>query len=99
MRPLFGDSLTTIDGEGWRRQRQLLRRVFQPSRLMPFVPIITAATAAMLERWQRIAQHGKLLDLQREMADLTRAIILRVLLGAMVIVSATIPQAAIGCSR
>ena len=48
---------------------------------MPFVPIVTAATAAMLERWQRIAEHGKPLDLQREMADLTRAIILRVLFG------------------
>ena len=81
VRPLFGDSLTTIDGEGWRRQRQLLRPVFQQSRLRPFVPIVTAATAAMLERWQRIAEHGKPLDLQREMADLTRAIILRVLFG------------------
>lgn len=81
VRPLFGDSLTTIDGEGWRRQRQLLRPVFQPSRLMPFVPIVTAATAAMLERWQRIAENGEPLDLQREMTDLTRAIILRVLFG------------------
>ena len=81
VRPLFGDSLTTIDGEGWRRQRQLLRPVFQQSRLMSFVPIVTAATTAMLDRWRRIAEHGKPLDLQREMTNLTRAIILRVLFG------------------
>ncbi len=81
VRPLFGDSLTTIDGDRWRRQRQLMRPVFQAKRLVPIVPVVTEATAAMLDRWQRMAGPSEPLDLLREMTDLTRAIILRVLFG------------------
>lgn len=81
VRPLFGDSLTTIDGDRWHRQRQRMQPAFQPKRLMPFVPIVIEATAAMLDRWQHMARRSEPLDLLSEMTALTRAIILRVLFG------------------
>ncbi|MBI4610040.1 MAG: cytochrome P450 [Candidatus Rokubacteria bacterium] len=94
VRPLFGDSLTTVDGDRWRRQRQLMRPAFQPRRLTASVPIVTEATAAMLDRWQRIAERNEPLDLLSEMTDLTRAIILRVLFGDVAAAEArTVAQA------
>jgi cytochrome P450 len=81
VRPLFGDSLTTVDGEHWRRQRRLMRPAFQSKPLLRFVPVITEATAEMLDRWQRVAKRGEAMDVLSEMGDLTRAIILRVVLG------------------
>jgi cytochrome P450 len=81
VRPLFGDSLTTVDGEHWRRQRRLMRPAFQSTTLLRFVPVIAEATAEMLDRWQRIADRGEAMDVLSEMRGLTRAIMLRVLFG------------------
>jgi cytochrome P450 len=81
VQPLFGNSLTTVDGEHWRRQRRLIRPVFQPKHLAPFVRVITAATTEMLGRWQRLAERSETIDVLSEMRTLTRAIILRVLFG------------------
>jgi cytochrome P450 len=81
VRPLFGDSLTTVDGEHWRRQRRLMRPVFQAEPLLRFVPIITETTAEMLDRWQHIAERGEAIEVLSEMRGVTRAIILRVLFG------------------
>jgi cytochrome P450 len=81
IRPLFGESLTTIDGDRWRRQRRLMRPVFQPQRLESFVPVVLETTAGMLDRWQALAEHGQPIDLLSEMTHLTRAIIFRVLFG------------------
>jgi cytochrome P450 len=81
IRPLFGDSLTTIDGDRWRRQRRLMRPAFQPQRLTSFMPAVLEATAAMLDRWQGLAGGGQPIDVLSEMTHLTRAIIFRVLFG------------------
>jgi cytochrome P450 len=81
IRPLFGESLTTVDDEHWRRQRRLMRPLFQPKRLSFLIPAVSAATAEMLDRWQRIAACGEPVDVLSEMRWLTRAIIVRVLFG------------------
>ena len=81
IRPLFGESLTTVDGEEWARRRRLTRPAFTPSRLMAFVPLIARATSAMLERWRGAGERGRPLDVFGEMTELTRTIILRTLFG------------------
>ena len=79
--PLFGDSLTTIDGERWQRQRRSMRPMFQPKQLTFLIPIVTGATAAMLARWRRLATRGEHVDALDEMTALTRTILLRALFG------------------
>ena len=79
--PLFGESLTTVDGGDWLRQRRMMRPVFQPRSLGSLLPIIAEATSAMLDRWRRIAERSGVLDVMSEMSDLTRAIIVRGLFG------------------
>ena len=81
IRPLFGTSLTTVDGEAWRRRRRLIRAGFTPERLADAVPIIVETTDVMLHRWRGLAEEGRPVDVFEEMTELTRTIILRVLFG------------------
>jgi len=79
--PLFGTSLTTVDGGDWLRRRHLLRPLLTPHRMTAFVPLIAESTDAMLERWRVPAENGRPFDVLDEMTELTRAIIIRVLFG------------------
>jgi len=81
--PLFGESLTTIDGERWLRRRRALRPAFAPQRLAALVPAMVEETSAMLDRWSAPVERGEPLDVLGEMTALTRAIILRALFGAV----------------
>jgi cytochrome P450 len=81
IKPLFGESLTTVDGDDWRRRRRLVRPAFSPQRIAAFVPVIVRATDAMLERWRDLAEQRRAFDVFGEMTELTRAIILQTLFG------------------
>jgi len=81
IRPLFGTSLTTVDGEAWRRRRRLIRPGFTPERLVAAVSSIVETTDAMLHRWREIAEERRAVDVFDEMTELTRTIILRLLFG------------------
>jgi len=81
IKPLFGASLTTVDGEDWRRRRHLIRPAFTPQRMAALVPLIVGATHAMLDRWRELAENGQPFDVFDETTELTRAIIIRVLFG------------------
>src|SRR5262249_7136510 len=83
IRPLFGKSLTTVDGEDWRRRRHLMRPVFTPQRMAALVPIIVETTDAMLQRWRGRVATGLAFDVFDEMTELTRSIMLRVLFGVV----------------
>ncbi len=92
VRPLFGNGLTTADGEHWRRQRRLLSPLFQPTRLQRFAPYVTEAAADLRDRWRNLAVSGHPIDIGAEMLALTRRVILRVLFGKV-----PPPQAAALC--
>ncbi|BDG01517.1 cytochrome P450 [Anaeromyxobacter oryzae] len=81
VRAVFGDSLTTIDGEHWRRQRRLMRPAFRPRSLLPSLPIVTRTTAQMLDRWASIAARGETVDVAREMTHLTQEVIVELVFG------------------
>src|SRR6266496_5818581 len=71
VRPLFGNGLFTNDGESWLHQRRLMQPSFHCKRLAAFGRLMTEATDAMLERWQRSAPGDATLDIQLEMMRLT----------------------------
>jgi cytochrome P450 len=80
--PLFGTGLTTSDGALWQRQRRLLQPLGQSQRLLALVPVITAATTAMLEHWHRVAARGQPLEIAAEMSTLTQTMIFHMLFGS-----------------
>lgn len=52
LRLLTGQGLLTSEGALWQRQRRLMQPPFTPKAVPPYVGAITAATQAMLERWE-----------------------------------------------
>jgi len=81
IKPLFGESLTTVDGAEWYRRRRLIRPVFSSQRMVALVPMIVRATEAMLDGWRAAADHGRPFDVFAEMTALTRAIIIQAVFG------------------
>jgi cytochrome P450 len=82
IKPLFGEGLTTSEGDLWRRQRDRIQPAFHPQQIAGLAAVMTDATGVMLERWQRAAERRQPLDMAAEMMRLTREIAFRALFGA-----------------
>src|SRR5207248_9371387 len=82
MRPVCGESLLTLDGDPWRRERRLVQPAFHPQRVAAFAPLMAEATAATLSRWKSHAETGEPLDIASEMMRLTCEIAARCLFSA-----------------
>lgn len=54
LRPLLGQGLLIGEGAPWRRQRRMMAPMFSPRRVLGFVPAMTAASEAMLARWDAL---------------------------------------------
>lgn len=72
-----GEGLLTRTGEAHRDQRRLLQPLFHPDPVMTFRGAIDTEIERRLARWSP----GAVIDLVAEMADLTQAVIVRVLFG------------------
>ena len=56
LRPLLGKGLLTNDGASWLQQRRLIQPTFHRQRLAAFGSLMSRATLAMLERWERLCR-------------------------------------------
>jgi len=74
--PGIGRGLLTSEGDAWRRQRRIMAPAFDHRSLVSYAPVMTEATAALLARWDRLAD-GAPLDIAAEMMRLTLQIIAR----------------------
>jgi cytochrome P450 len=72
-----GQGLLTSAGEEHRRQRRLLQPLFHQRVIERFYPVVVDRTERLLSR----LESGGEVDIAREMADLTRSVILGVLFG------------------
>jgi cytochrome P450 len=83
VRALFGDSLTLVDGDAWRRRRRQVQPAFQPGQHAHFAAVVTRATAEMLERWRPLAERSERVEVVSEMRRLTQTIIIRACFGQL----------------
>ena len=81
IKPYWGESLLTADGDTWRQQRRRVQPSFKREHTVAFAPIVTARTAEMLARWETVAASGQALALYNEMTELALVIIGDVLFG------------------
>jgi cytochrome P450 len=81
LKPYWGDSLLTADGDTWRQQRRRVQPSFKREHTVSFAPIITRRTAEMLARWEAAASSRGELALYNEMTQLALVIIGDVLFG------------------
>lgn len=70
----FGDGLLYSQGESWQRQRRMLQPDFHRKRVAGLTDTITASAAQLAEQWRGYAQSGQVVDIDKEMADVTRLI-------------------------
>jgi cytochrome P450 len=82
LRPVAGDGLLTSQGARWRRNRQVVQRVFHSQRMRVLAEAVTEATEAMVPEWRALARRGEPVDAGRAMAQLTIRVSGRVLLAA-----------------
>src|SRR5512142_501822 len=78
---VIGEGLLTSEGETWRKQRRMMQPAFHHARLEQLDRMITDATGAMLDGWQRHYEEGLPIDLPREMSALTLTVTTRALFG------------------
>jgi cytochrome P450 len=81
IKPYWGESLLTADGETWRQQRRRVQPSFKRDHTADFAPIVTNRTAEMLARWEQVAASGQPLPLYNEMTELALVIIGDILFG------------------
>jgi cytochrome P450 len=91
-----GQSLLTTSGAVWLRERRLAQPAFQQRRVDAFVPVMTSATAAMLDRWLSHARDRQPLDIASELGRLTYTIVGKALFGADVSRDADTVERALG---
>lgn len=81
LRPLFGHSIVTSDGEYWRRQRQLMQPAFHRDSLHRIGQTMRGATKAKIASW-RDRPAGQVFDLSAEMTELSLSIVMDSLFAA-----------------
>lgn len=81
LKTLLGNGLVRNEGESWLRQRRLMQPAFHRKRIAALAEVMTAETAATIERWRPAAEQGAPIDLVAEMTRLTMQIILKTMFG------------------
>ncbi|MGZ6006824.1 MAG: cytochrome P450 [Rhizomicrobium sp.] len=74
--PALGNGLLNAEGASWRFQRRTAAPMFQMRHVASFGPVMAAATADMLARWDALPD-GTMIDAADEMMRLTYDIICR----------------------
>lgn len=81
IKPYWGESLLTAEGDRWREQRRRVQPSFKREHTIEFAPVITRRTDQMLARWEKASESGEELVLYDEMTQLALVIIADVLFG------------------
>jgi len=79
LRDLIGNGLLLSDGNFWLKQRRLMQPAFHRQKINNFGAMIVQEVQTNLQEWQANAASGQLLNLSREMMQLTLSIITRAL--------------------
>lgn len=81
LKAVLGEGLLTSEASLWQRQRRLLQPAFRAERIRHFVEIMGVAVIELASRWRATAKTSYVLDVSREMSDLTLDIVVRCMFG------------------
>ena len=81
-KPLMGNGLVTSEGEFWRSQRRLIQPTFSRQQIAHYTLTMTQATEEFIQRWDRLAAEGRVINIAEEMMRLTQTIIVRTMFSS-----------------
>ena len=91
LRRTVGESVLTADGDDWRWQRRAIAPLFRHGEILGYVPAMAAAGEELIGQWRQNAGRR---DFEKDMTDVTFAVIARTMLaGGEPAESATIKRA------
>jgi cytochrome P450 len=82
LRMFLGNGLLTSEGDFWLRQRRIAQPAFHRQRMTALAGVMAEAARDAAARWQPLASTGIPVDVDEEMMQLTRTVVVRALLGA-----------------
>jgi cytochrome P450 len=78
----LGNGLLTSEDAHWLRQRRMAQPAFHRQRIAALADAMVAAAAEIVHEWDAPAAAGRSIDVVDDMMRITRAVVLRTLLGA-----------------
>jgi enediyne biosynthesis protein E7 len=84
LRPALGDGIPISEGEKWRRTRRLLNPMFARKSLDGLTGIVDQSIRDSLDRWERHADSGAVVDMTEEIGFLTMQILQRAMFSSSV---------------
>jgi len=79
LRPIFGNSMITVDGALWQKIRMPQQAAFQPKMYTEYMPYLLASVNERSERWAGLAQAGEPVNLLEETWSLAASMICKAL--------------------
>ena len=79
LKPIFGDSMITIDGELWQKIRMPQQAAFHPNKFEEYHPFLLASLRNKTERWNALAQSGEVVEMVEETWTLAADMVCRAL--------------------
>lgn len=76
--PALLDGLVEAEADQWRKQRRMLAPLFTPRTVASFAPAMNASAEDLVSRWLR-HRDGRLIDAQRDMAEVALDVLGRTL--------------------
>ena len=78
---LGGQGVFTAEGAQWRRQRRVVMPALSAPQVRQFFPTLTAVTARLKTRWDRVARAGEVVDVPTELMRYTAEVTTRFTFG------------------
>src|SRR5262249_23488037 len=63
LRPIFGKSMITVDGQLWQKIRAPQQPAFHPDMFAEYIPYFLAAIRAKMDRWSGLAKTGETVEM------------------------------------
>src|SRR6516225_1860233 len=80
LRLFLGNGLLTSEDDFWLRQRRIAQPAFHRQRMVELAGVMADAARDAASRWQAFAETGRPVDVDEEMMQLTRTVVVRALL-------------------
>ncbi len=79
LRPVFGNSMVTVDGALWQKIRMPQQAAFQPEMYAAYLPYLLSSVEDKARGWERLAASGETVNMLEETWGLAASMICRAL--------------------